>query len=81
MAQIRVADKRARVAESSIDVSGNRQLVVTEQIAEHKRGTAGEGAVVRSVPDRGVSDVVRVEGDMVRVLLEASGVGQTEQRV
>ena len=71
VAEIRVANKRAGVTQSAVDVSSHCQLVIPEQVAEHERRSACEhAAVARRVADRRISDVVGVERDVVRVLLE-----------
>src|SRR5205823_12894467 len=76
-AQVGVAHERAGIAQSTIDIAGDCQLMVAEQIAEDECGSTGERTVVRRIADRWISDVVRVEGDVVRVLLEPTRVRQS----
>jgi hypothetical protein len=81
VAQIGVAHEGTCITEPSIDVARNRQLMVAKQVAEHERGSTGECAVARCVSDRRIRDVVGMEGNVVRALLESRGVRQPEQRI
>src|SRR5689334_21301425 len=78
MTEVRVAKEHAGVAQPSVDVAGNSELMVAEQIAEYECRPTGEHATVtRRVANRRISDVVRVERDVIRMLLEAGSVGQS----
>ena len=78
VAQIGVADEGTRVAQPPVHISGHRQLMVPEEIAEYERGASRERAVARRVSNRRIGDVIRVECHVVRVLLEPGCVRQPE---
>jgi hypothetical protein len=50
-AQVGVAEEHACIAELPIDVRGNRDLVVAEEIAEDERRAAGKVSIIRRIAD------------------------------